>query len=156
MSALLAAFDPQAFRWGSSTAPLSETVVIACVALAMTIACALVVRHQRRRQARSARRVANHWQALSAMGDLCPRGWQAQITVDRSGAPAAADAPPSRVPLVELEWRRFDERSGSVALARRVWAPTIGGALQAMVDDRLTDIILEQIEQASAQDQGSR
>lgn len=58
------------------------------------------------------------------------------------------DAPPSRVPLVELEWKEFDEDSGRVAVARRVWAPTIGEALQIMVDDRRTDIALEQIEQS--------
>ena len=40
--------------------------------------------------------------------------------------------------------------SGHVAVARRVWAPTIGEALQTMVEDRRTDIALEQIEQAVA------
>ena len=59
-----------------------------------------------------------------------------------------ADAPPARVPLVELEWKQFEEESGHVAVARRVWAPTIGEALQTMVEDRRTDIALEQIEQA--------
>jgi hypothetical protein len=31
-----------------------------------------------------------------------------------------------------------------------VWAPTIGDALQTMVEDRRTDLTLEQIEQAAA------
>ena len=33
--------------------------------------------------------------------------------------------PPSRVPLVELEWERFEEESGEIVATRRVWAPTI-------------------------------
>lgn len=31
-------------------------------------------------------------------------------------------------------------------MARRVWAPTIGEALQSMVEDRRTDLALERIE----------
>ena len=46
---------------------------------------------------------------------------------------------------------QFDEEPGRVAVARHVWAPTIGDALQAMVDDRSTDITLEQIEHAVAE-----
>lgn len=56
------------------------------------------------------------------------------------------------VPLVELEWRQFDEECGRIAVARRVWAPTIGEALGMMVEDRRTDVALEEIEQAAAQD----
>jgi hypothetical protein len=37
-------------------------------------------------------------------------------------------------------------------VARRVWAPTIEQALQVMVDDRRTDLTLEQIEQAVIED----
>ena len=56
------------------------------------------------------------------------------------------------MPLVELEWKQFEEESGRIAVARRVWAPTIGEALQSMIDDRRTDIALEQIEQAAEAD----
>jgi hypothetical protein len=35
-------------------------------------------------------------------------------------------------------------------VARRVWAPTIGEALQSMIEDRWTDITIERIEQAAA------
>lgn len=35
---------------------------------------------------------------------------------------------------------------------RRVWAPTIGEALDAMVADRRTDETLEEIEQGAAAD----
>ena len=99
------------------------------------------------------RKAANdQWQALAVMGELCPYGWQAQITVYGWGAPVPADAPPARVPLIELEWEQFEEESGRIAVARRVWAPTIGQALQTMVEDRQTDLTLEQIEQAAAED----
>jgi len=57
------------------------------------------------------------------------------------------------VPLVELEWKQFDEESGRVVVARRVWAPTISEALQAMVEDRWTDVTFEQIEQAMADEE---
>jgi hypothetical protein len=55
------------------------------------------------------------------------------------------------VPLVELEWKQFEQEPGRVAVERRVWAPTIERALQTMVDDRRTDVALEQIEQAAAE-----
>lgn len=38
------------------------------------------------------------------------------------------------------------------AVARRVWARTIGEALQTMVEDRQTDLALEQIEEDAARD----
>ena len=83
------------------------------------------------------------------MGELCPHGWQAQITLYGWGAPVPSDAPPSRAPLVELEWKQFDEHSGQVVVARRAWAETIPEALQVMVEDRRTDLTLEQIERAA-------
>jgi hypothetical protein len=95
--------------------------------------------------------VTDEWQALAVMGELCPDGWQAQITLYGWGAPVPDDAPPSRVPLVELEWKQFEQEPGRVAVERRVWAPTIERALQTMVDDRRTDVALEQIEQAAAE-----
>ena len=85
------------------------------------------------------------------MGELCPSGWKAQVTIYGWGAPVPPDAPPSRTPLVELEWSQYDEQTGQVAVARRVWAPSIADALQVMVDDRRTDLSLEQIEQEAAE-----
>jgi hypothetical protein len=134
---------------GHDKAPAYETLVIVLFIAAMTAACALVAIHLRRRHRRP-RPVTDQWQAMAVMGELCAHGWQAQITLYGWGAPVPADAPPSRVPLVELEWKQFEEQSGQVAVARRVWAPTIGEALQTMVDDRRTDIALEQIEQTVA------
>jgi hypothetical protein len=133
------------YRGGSTYAPLYETFVIVPLIGVLTAACVLIGIYLRRRQRRP-KPVADQWQALAVMGELCPHGWQAQITLYGWGAPVPDDAPPSRVPLVELEWKQFDEEPGRVAVARRVWAPTIGEALQSMVDDRRTDIALEQIE----------
>jgi hypothetical protein len=82
------------------------------------------------------------------MGELCPKGWQARITTYGGGAPVPADAPPSRVPPVALEWKQFGG-SSEVVVARRLWAPSIGSALQAMAEDRLTDLVLEEAEQAA-------
>jgi hypothetical protein len=132
---------------GHDRAPGYETLLIVLFIAAMTAACALIALYLRRRYRRS-KPVADQWQAMAVMGELCAHGWQAQITLYGWGAPVPADAPPSRVPLVELEWKQFEQESGQVAVARRVWAPTIGEALQTMVDDRRTDIALEQIEQA--------
>jgi hypothetical protein len=142
---------PIANRGGSAPAPLYETYVIVPVIILLAIGCVLIAIYLRREHRRP-KPVADQWSALAVMGELCPHGWQAQITLYGWGAPVPADAPPSRVPLVELEWKQFDEEPGLVAVARRVWAPTIGEALQQMVDDRRTDITLEQIE-AQAEDE---
>jgi hypothetical protein len=136
---------------GRALAPAYETLAIALLIAAMTAASVLIVLYLRRR-ARRPKPVSDQWQALAVMGELCPHGWQAQITLYGWGAPVPEDAPSSRVPLVELEWKQFGDEYGRVAVARRVWAPTIGASLQRMVDDRRTDLTLEQIEQAAAQD----
>jgi hypothetical protein len=138
-------------RGGHLPALPADTLTIALLIVAMAVGCALIFVYLRRNYRRS-KPVADQWQALAVMGELCPHGWQAQITLYGWGAPVPDDAPPSRVPLVELEWKQFAEESGQVAVARRVWAPTIGEALQSMVEDRRTDIALEQIEQAAAEE----
>jgi hypothetical protein len=137
-------------RGGHLPALAGDTITIALLIAAMLAACALIVFYLRR-SSRRVKPVADQWQALAVMGELCPHGWQAQITLYGWGAPVPEDAPPSRVPLVELEWKQFAEESGQIAVARRVWAPTIVEALQSMVEDRRTDIALEQIEQAAAE-----
>lgn len=134
---------------GHVHAPWLEALMVA-LAIATMVAASVVIGIHLRRHHRRPKPVADEWQALAVMGELCPHGWQAQITLYGWGAPVPADAPPSRVPPVELEWKQFEEESGRVAVARRVWAPTIGQALQTMVEDRRTDITLEQIEQAAA------
>ncbi len=104
------------------------------------------------RRPRKARPVKDQWGALAVMGELCPHGWDATVTLYGWGAPVPPDAPPARAPLVALEWRQYDEEPGRVVVARRVWAATIEQALQSMVEDRRTDIALEQIEQAAGEE----
>jgi hypothetical protein len=127
-----------------------ETVLVALLIAALFGAC-VVISIVLSREHRRPKPVADQWRALTVMGELCRRGWQAQITLYGWGAPVPADAPSARTPLVELEWKRFDEEPGRVAVARRVWATTIGDALQAMVDDRRADITFEPFEQAVAE-----
>ena len=134
---------------GDARAPGYETLVIGLLVVAMALATVWIVRYLRRRNRRP-KPVSDQWQALAVMGELCAHGWQAHITLYGWGAPVPEDAPASRVPLVELEWKQFGEDSERIAIARRVWAPTIAKALQTMVDDRRTDIKFERIEQAVA------
>jgi hypothetical protein len=128
--------------------PAYETIELVIVIAAMLAALVAAAVFLRRRRLRRPRPVGDQWQALAVMGELCPHGWQAEITLYGWGAPVPVDAPASRVPLVELEWKQFEEESGHIAVVRRVWAPTIGEALQTMVDDRRTDLTLEEIEQS--------
>jgi hypothetical protein len=136
---------------GHAHAGAYETFVIALLITLLALAVAQIATYLRRRHRRP-QPVSDEWQALAVMGELCPDGWQAQITLYGWGAPVPDDAPPSRVPPVELEWKQFEQEPGRVAVERRVWAPTIEQALQTMVDDRRTDVTLEQIEQAAAED----
>jgi hypothetical protein len=123
-------------------------VAIAAMALAW-VPIAVYLRRQHRRP----KLVGDQWQAQAVMGELCPHGWQAQITLYGWDAPIPADAPASRAPLVELEWKEFGREPGRVEVARRLWATSIGDALQRMVEDRQTDMALEQIEQAAADEE---
>ncbi len=138
---------------GGGSHPLGahDTLGVVLLIAAMAAAAVLIGLYLRRRYRRS-KRVDDEWQALAVMGELCPYGWQAHISLYGWGAPVPDDAPPSRTPLVELEWEQFDEEPGRIAVARRVWAPTIAQALQAMVEDRQTDLTLEQIEEVAARE----
>lgn len=140
---------------GHLRASASETVSIVLLIAALGLVAVLLGIYLRRRYLRP-KPVSDQWQALAVMGELCPHGWQAQLTLRGWGAPVPEDAPASRAPLVELEWKQFEEESGRVAVARRVWAPTIGDALRTMVEDRHTDLTLEQIEQAAVEDEEMR
>jgi len=83
------------------------------------------------------------------MGELCPHGWKAEITLHGWGEPLPADAPFSSTPPVAVRWKLYEDDSDRVAVARWVSANTIDEALQTMVDDRRLDVTLEQIEQAA-------
>ncbi len=135
---------------GDAKAPDALLVALFIIALA-AVGGALVFFFQRR--PRKLKPVKDLWGALAVMGELCPHGWDAKISLYGWGAPVPPDAPPARAPLVALEWKQYEEgldgEPGRVVVARRVWAPTIERALQSMVDDRRTDIALEEIERAA-------
>jgi hypothetical protein len=134
------------YRGGSTYAPLYETFVILPLIAAMGVACLLISIYLRRAYRRP-KAVRDQWQALAVMGELCPHGWQAQITIHGGDGPIFAETSRSEAETVELEWKQYDEEL-RVLVARRVWAATPGEALQKMVEDRRTDLALEQIEQA--------
>ncbi|HEY2180768.1 MAG TPA: hypothetical protein VGH09_03750 [Solirubrobacteraceae bacterium] len=126
-------------------AKATDTMLVALVIAGLAIVGGGLVFFFQRRPRRP-RAVTDQWGALAVMGELCPHGWDAQISLYGHGVPMPDDAPPARVPLVALEWKQYDEEPGRVVVARRVWAPTIDQALQSMLDDRRTDIALERIE----------
>jgi hypothetical protein len=84
--------------------------------------------------------------ARALMSELCPQGWRAQITLFGPGDAMPEDAPEHGRARVALDWAELEDDGGRIAVVRRVWAPTIAEALDAMVADRRTDETLEQIE----------
>jgi len=90
-----------------------DNLWVALVVAALALGCVPIFFYLRRRHRRP-KQVSDQWQALAVMGELCPHGWQAHITLYGWGAPVPADAPAWRVPLVELEWKQFDEEPGRV------------------------------------------
>jgi hypothetical protein len=104
----------------------------------------------RRREARAA--AGAERRARAVMSELCPFGWQAQITLfdTACGATTVRDGDGPRA-AVALDWAELSaDPTGRPVVMRRVWAPTIAEALQAMVADRQTDEALERIEQLAA------
>ena len=86
--------------------------------------------------------------ARAVMGELCPNGWQAQITMYGSSVSAPPDAPHFEGGLVAIDWSELPAADEDPPPPRRVWAPTISDALAAMVEDRRTDEVLERIERS--------
>jgi len=117
-------------------------VVLAAIGGAITV-------WQLRRKHRPAR-VTDQWSALAVMGELCPHGWNAEITLRGRGAPRLVDAPFSSAPPVAVKWKLYEKDSDRPAVTRWVSASTIDEALQTMVDDRRLDVTLAQIEQSPA------
>jgi hypothetical protein len=91
--------------------------------------------------------------ARAMMGELCPNGWRAQITL-YEGQAQQDNGEPVRG-AVALDWFELRAGGGEPAVMRRVWAATIGEALEAMVLDRRTDETLEQIELRASADGAS-
>jgi hypothetical protein len=118
--------------------------IIACALLTATIL--LLTRFRRKRDPMFFRE--SH--AREEMQELCPNGWKARIVLYGDGAPLPDDAPSNRERNVCVEWTEYEPDAAGhveVAVARRMWARTITGALRGMLADRRLDRELEQIEQ---------
>jgi hypothetical protein len=108
------------------------------------------VRRRHRFQARLRAAGAIEARARAQMSELCPHGWRAQVTLYGPGDELPPGAPAGPRSRVALDWAELDDEHGHVAVIRRVWAPTIGEALEAMVVDRHTDETLERIERSAS------
>jgi hypothetical protein len=90
--------------------------------------------------------------ARAMMGELCPHGWRAEITL-YTGRAQTESGDPVHAP-VALDWYEL-RPGGAPAVVRRVWAASVVEALEAMVADRRTDVALEQIELRASADGAS-
>ncbi|MHB8658485.1 MAG: hypothetical protein ACYC91_11115 [Solirubrobacteraceae bacterium] len=139
--------------------PLGWLLLSTCVGGLIVVVLGQVVRRIRRaRQARASGRrllraaAAAEVRARALMDELCPHGWRAQVMLfDATELDGASGQIPIRA-RVALDWTAFEDDSSRVAVVRRVWAPTITEALDAMVADRRTDETLQRIEQNALSD----
>ncbi len=123
--------------------------IIACILLTATVL--LLSRFRRQRDSMMVR----EWRAREQMQELCPEGWTARIVLYGDGAPLPDDAPTAGERKVCVEWTEYEsDRAGhtEVAVARRMWAKTISGALRGMLADRQLDVELEKIERKVIED----
>jgi hypothetical protein len=141
-----------AIKSGASAASRSLDVVaqlelVLVGAVLLVLAGLLLARELRRWRGRH-RPHSHEVRARAVMGELCPNGWQAQLTLygPEPGAASAAGA------HVALDWSELPGDGGEAPPTRRVWAATISDALAAMVEDRRTDEVLERIERSAASD----
>jgi hypothetical protein len=144
---------------GNLLEPLFLLALVVCVgALGVPLLGAVVSRSRgelrsRLRKRRRLRAAANaEVRARALMSELCPHGWHAQITLFGVAEEQLPTAPSGERSRVALDWTEHEDESGRAAVMRRVWAPTIGEALEAMLADRGTDETLEQIEHGAAAD----
>jgi hypothetical protein len=145
-----------AIRSGASAASRSlevvaqlELVLVGAVLLAL--AGLLLTRELRRWRGRS-RPHSDEVRARAMMGELCPNGWQAQLTLYASGHGGQPGAPQGSESLVAVDWSELASDGDDAPPQRRVWGATISEGLAAMVEDRRTDEVLERIERSAAID----
>jgi len=130
----------------AGNSPATDTpLVLLLLAALLAVGVVLWVLHSRRN--RRPRKVEDEWRARALMGELCPHGWQVQITLFGWHGPAPADAPSARAPLVELDWRHYDE-TGAAAGGGRCWAPSVAAGLKIMVDSRWEELEREALERS--------
>jgi hypothetical protein len=150
-------FDPDA---ASLWVPLALIAFVVCVGAVIFPLLGLAVasawgrlRSWRGRHRRLGAAANAEARARAMMGELCPHGWRAQVTLFADAEPDDHRplTPDGRRARVALDWTEL--RDGSrPAVMRRVWAGSVAEALEAMVADRRTDETLEQIERGAVAD----
>ena len=115
----------------------------------LAVAAVLAMRRVRRRQ-EARRRHSDEVRARPLMGELCPNGWQAQLTLH--GSPAQRTRRARTAGWSAIDWCELPGDGEESPPVRRVWAATIAEALAAMVEDRRTDEVLERIERSAGAD----
>jgi hypothetical protein len=139
--------------------PSLATVGLIALVVIVPVFCAVVIvalagwsrAVARRRRSRNSRLAAANQleaRARALMSELCPHGWRAQINLFGAGDELPPGAPAGGRARVALDWAELGDDAGRIAIVRRVWAPTVAEALDAMVADRLTDETLERIERS--------
>jgi hypothetical protein len=136
---------------GRALAVAAQLELVAVGAVLLVLAGLLLSREVRRWR-RTHAPDNDEVRARAIMGELCPNGWQAQITLYNSPDSQPPDAPRYDGGLVAIDWCELGDGHGDAPPTRRIWAPTIAAGLAAMVDDRRTDEVLERIERGADDD----
>jgi hypothetical protein len=136
---------------GRSLAVVAQ-LELALVAGVLLVLAALMLLRELRRWRGAHRPHSDEVRARAVMGELCPNGWQAQLTLYASAQAAPPGAPRVEGALVAVDWSELPGEGDEPPTMRRVWAPTIAEGLAAMVEDRRTDEVLERIERSANAD----
>jgi hypothetical protein len=140
---------------GRGLAVVAQLELVLAGAVLLVLAGLLLARETRRWRGRH-RPHSDEVRARAMMGELCPNGWHAQVTL--YGSPAEVSnvgelgAAREAGTAVAIDWAELPGEGGESPPTRRVWASTIADGLAAMVDDRRTDEVLERIERSAGAD----
>jgi hypothetical protein len=140
--------DPLALQVNAAhLGPADPSMMILLAGAFAAVAAAVLWYELRYRRREPKAPMSDEWRARAVMQEMCPAGWRARISLHGS---ESSDRESGEA--VHLEWAELRPRlqGGDVAVERRLSAPTIGAALEAMVRDRRTDAALEEIEQSAA------
>ena len=91
----------------------------------LLVLAGLLLSRELRRWRREDRPHSEEVRARAVMGELCPNGWQAQLTLYGSAQAAPPGAPRVEGTLVAVDWSELPGESDEPPMMRRVWAPTI-------------------------------
>jgi hypothetical protein len=145
-----------AIKSGASAASRSLAVVaqleLVAVGAVLLVLAALLLRRELRRWRAGQGNTTQEVRARAVMGELCPNGWQAQLTLYGPGRDAPNASPAGPGALVAVDWSELAGEGDEPPPLRRVWAATIDEGLVAMVADRRTDEVLERIERSAGVD----